>query len=422
MKTLSRRKIGISVLLALVLFYTLGTGFQFFYQFLYSIALVLIIGFLWAWLGLRGLEINLTRLSTRGQVGGYLDGRLQVINRNRMPKSWLEVTEVSDLPGYTSGRGIGLVKNQQRSWRIESYLARRGIYHTGQVEVRSQDPFGLFRMSRRFLEPQSFVVFPATLPLPDMDPRLANLPSDSRYIRRANHITPDSSSIREYNQGDSFRSIHWPYTARMNTLMVKEFDIGISSEAWVILDMYRGSHIGEDEVDNTEELGVTIAASMVTRLNELSIATGLAANAERPYVLRPDNSPSQISRVMEALAEMRAHGDTSLERFIYDLRPQFSRFNTVTIVTPSRRTEWIPALRRLQRQGVTVSVVYIDPVEFGADPDIQTPLESLHQNEISTYLVKRGDSLNEVLRAPIFVGTDLAEDAVQSTLVPEAAS
>ena len=203
--------------------------------------------------------------------------------------------------------------------------------------------------------------------------------------------------------------------------MVKEFDIGISAEAWVLLDMYRGSHLGEDEVDNTEELAVTVAASLIARISELSIAVGLAANAEASYVFRPDTSPSQLGRLREALAAMRAHGEISLERFIYDLRPRLSRFNTLTIITPSQHTEWIPALRRLRRQGVNVSVVYIDPEGFGARPELQSPQKFLHLSEIPTYAVKKGESLNEALRTPVPTGLLLAGDTEASLTTLEAA-
>ena len=167
---MSKRTIGILILLAVVAFYTLGTGFPFFFRFLYVISLVLVFGLFWAWVNLRGLEVRLNRLSHRGQVGGYLEGQVQVANRFRFPKSWLEVRELSDIPGYTTGRGIAMVRDQARSWRIQTYLARRGVFETGRVEVTSQDPFGLFRLSRRFLEPQPYVVFPASEPLPDLDP------------------------------------------------------------------------------------------------------------------------------------------------------------------------------------------------------------------------------------------------------------
>ena len=398
---LTKRKIGFLLLLGVVIFYTLGTGFTFFFRLLYVVGLLYALGLGWAWLNLRGIDVQLFRLGSRGQVGGNLEGRMQVFNRNRLPKSWLEVREVSDLPGYAGGRGIGLVKEQSRAWRTETYLARRGVFQVGQVEVTSQDPFGLFRLTRRFLEPEEYIVLPAAEPLPDLDPRLANLPSDSRYNRRSDHITPDSSTVREYAYGDSYRRIHWPSTVRLNTLMVKEFDIGISAESWVLVDMFQRAHLGYDEVDNTEELAVTVAASLVNRLTELSMPVGLASNSPQTNLIRPDSSPSQISRLMEALAVMRAQGRVPLERFLYDLRPNLSRFNTLTVITASGRTEWVTALAQMRRQGVTVAAVYVDPVDFGAPPEVASPLEALFNNEIPTYVVHRGRPVNEGLSTPV---------------------
>jgi uncharacterized protein (DUF58 family) len=187
----------------------------------------------------------------------------------------------------------------------------------------------------------------------------------------------------------------------MNTLMVKEFDMGMSAEAWVLVDMYRPSHVGEDATDNTEEAGVVIATSIINRLLELSMPTGLAANAEQAYVVRPDSSPSQLGRLMEPLAAMRATGNVTLERFIYDLRPHLTRFNSLTVITPSRHSEWIQPLQRLRRQGVNLSVVYIDPESYGGSANVQSPVELLFASEIPTYVVKKGQPLNEALLAPL---------------------
>ena len=399
---MSKRTIGILILLAVITFYTLGTGFSFFYRFLYVVALVLLFGLFWAWLNLQGLQVRLTRLSHRGQVGGYLDGQIQVVNRFRFPKSWLEVREVTDIPGYTTGRGIAMVRDQSRSWRIETYLARRGRFNTGVVEITSQDPFGLFRLRRRFLESEEYVVFPPTEPLPDLDPRFAFLPSDRRVTRRSDHITPESSGVREYVYGDSFRQIHWPYTARMNNLMVKEFDMGLSAEGWVLLDMQRSSHVGDDPVDNSEELSVKAAASLLTRFDELSMPVGLAVNGDQTWMMRPGYGPGHMGNLMEALAGVRARGNLTLERFLYDLQPHLSRFNSLTVVTPSRRTEWIPALNSLRRDGVNVAVVYVEPTDFGATADVQSPMDFLFSNEIPVYRVRRGQPLNEALSATVY--------------------
>ena len=53
----------------------------------------------------------------------------------------------------------------------------------------------------------------------------------------------------------------WPRRSYRNRS--KEFDLGLSADAWVVVDMQRTSHWAQDdEVNNTEELSVTIAASM----------------------------------------------------------------------------------------------------------------------------------------------------------------
>ena len=402
-------------------FYTVGTGFQFFYQFLYTLILMGVIGIGWALLNLRGLDVQLSRITSRGQVGEYLEGRVAIRNTNRLPKSWLEVTEFTDLPGNTPGRGIAMVKDQARTWRTDTYLSRRGLYRVGQVEVVGQDPLGIFRFRRLFGKPEPFIVFPATEPLPDMDLRLANLPSESRTSHSVSQITTDVSSVREYVHGDSFRRIHWPYTARMNTLMVKEFDLGQSADAWVLLDMQRSSHSSSnDDSDNTEELGVTIAASLISRLVELSMPVGLASNSDNTYIFRPDSSPEHQGRLFESLAQMRANGNVSLERYLYDMRSQLSRFNTLTVITPSARSDWVPALNDLRRKGVNVAVVLIDPREFGGSREQEFLVDYLFDNDIGTYTVKKGQSLNEALRMPLGRQEGLVSDRVQAGAVEAA--
>ena len=401
---MNRRTFGILALLVVVGFYALGTGFDFFFNFLYVLILVTGIGFSWAWLNLRGIELMVTREATRGQVGGYLLGQVSIINRTRMPKSWLEVAEATGPSAKTSGRGLALVRDQVRSWRIRTYLAKRGVFRSGKVQLVSQDPFGLFRLNREFVDPHSYIVFPAVEPLPNLDARFAGLPSDSRMTRHWEQITTDVASIRAYSEGDSMRRIHWPYTARMNELMVKEFDMGLSAEAWVLLDMHQDSHFGADldDVNNTEELSVTVAASIIGRLMDQSMPVGLAANGDRNHIYRPDSSAEQRGRLMEALAEVQARGQRTLQEFIYDIRSHLNQFNALTVVTSSVDTQWVAALNSLRQQGVVVAVVLVDRSSFGSPKNMDGPLEALKANLISAYVVRRGDNLNDALQVPVW--------------------
>ncbi|MCH8988782.1 MAG: DUF58 domain-containing protein [Chloroflexi bacterium] len=400
---MNRRALGMLVLLVVVAFYAFGTGFDFFFRFLYVLLLLTGIGFFWAWLNLRGIDLSVTREANRGQVGGYLVGQVSIINRTRLPKSWLEVAEATGPSADTSGRGLALVREQVRSWRVRTYLAKRGVFRSGQIRVVSQDPFGLFRLHREFLDPHPFIVFPAIEPLPDLDARFAGLPSDSRVTRRWEQITTDVSSIRAYTEGDSMRRIHWPYTARMNELMVKEFDMGLSAEAWVLLDMHEDSHFGveQDELNNTEELSVTVAASIIDRLMDQSMPVGLASNGDQEHIYRPDSSPEQRGRLMETLSEVRAHGQRPLQQFIYDIRSHLNRYNALTVVTSSIDTGWVASLNDLRRQGVKVAVVLVDRSSFGSPENMDGPVEALSANLIPAYVVRRGDNLNDALQVPV---------------------
>ncbi|MCI0800776.1 MAG: DUF58 domain-containing protein [Chloroflexi bacterium] len=400
---MNRRFIGMVVLLLVVAFYALGTGFDFFFRFLYVLLLVTGIGFVWAWLNLRGIDLRVTRDANRGQVGGYLVGQVSIVNRTRMPKSWLEVAEATGPSADTSGRGLALVREQVRSWRIRTYLAKRGVYPSGVVKLVSQDPFGLFRLHRDFLDPNPYIVFPAVEALPDLNPRFAGLPSDSRATRHWEQITTDVSSIRAYVAGDSMRRIHWPYTARMNELMVKEFDMGLSAEAWVLLDMNQYSHYGVDldDVNNTEELSVMVAASIIGRLMDQSMPVGFAANGDKEHIFRPDSSPEQRGRLMETLSAVRAQGRVPLQEFIYAVRSHLNQFNALTLVTSSVETQWVASLNDLRRQGVEVSVVLVDRSSFGSPTNMNAPLEALSANLIPVYMVRRDDKLNDALQAPV---------------------
>ena len=400
---MNKRFIGMVVLLLVVGFYALGTGFDFFFRFLYVLLLVSGIGFVWAWLNLRGIDLRVTRDANRGQVGGYLAGQVSIVNHTRMPKSWLEVAEATGPSADSSGRGLALVREQVRSWRISTYLAKRGMYHSGIVKLVSQDPFGLFRLRRDFIDPHPYIVFPAVEALPDLDARFAGLPSDSRATKHWEQITTDVSSIRSYVEGDSMRRIHWPYTARMNELMVKEFDMGLSAEAWVLLDMHHLSHYGieQDDVNNTEELAVTVAASIVGRLMDQSMPVGLAVNGDREHIFRPDSSPEQRGRLMETLSEVRAYGQITLQEFIYGVRSHLNQFNALTLVTASVEPQWVASLTHLRRQGVEVSVVLVDRSSFGSPTNMSVPLEALSANLIPVYMVRQGDNLNDALLAPV---------------------
>lgn len=394
-----KRAFVVAILLGLVFFGALSTGFDLYFRFAYVLALALLVGFLWAWVSLRWLEVEVQRRTTRAQVGGYVEERIRVKNLASLPKPWLEVEEMTDLPGHQTGQVISLRGSAFRSWRVRTLCLKRGVYYCGPIRVVGSDPLGLFRLERHFCGRQKVVIYPAIQELPHFPLLMASLPGEGRLYVRTHQATPLASSVREYMYGDGMNRIHWLTTARLGRLMVKEFDLGLSSNLWLLLDLHRDVQAGTG-IETTDELAVTIAASVAYRLARMGMAVGLAAYGDQRYFLPPDRGYPQLERLLEYLARARAEGSLPLEQAVQELDKHLSRYNTLLVITPSSRGEWAGALAELSRRGVRVTVVLIDSSSYGgASPS--AVLEQLIAHNITTFIVRKGQPLAEALRMPL---------------------
>lgn len=395
---------GILAIIGLVIaiFLGWGSGFAIYWRLAYVLLLAVLVGMAWSWLNLWRLEVTLERRATRGQVGVPLEGRIRIRNNTRLPRPWLEVEELTDLPDPHSGRVINMGSQDTRSWRHIVECNRRGVFTLGPVRVTSGDPFGLFRAKREFLGKQRLVVYPRAEPLPNLNLPYAGLPGDGRRSERSQHTTTQAASIRPYVQGDSVNRVHWPSTARIGNLMVKEFDQGISASVWLLLDMNQRAQVGEN-FDNTEELTVSIAASVATQLLRVGIPVGMAAYGDHPYLLRPDHSVGQGERLLELLALVRAQGTMAMGQAILNVEANLTRLDTLVLITPNTASNWIPSVGAVRERGIRMVSILVDPADFGGSGDTTAVMEQLFAHDIPTYMVKRGQNLAQALAAPLNV-------------------
>jgi uncharacterized protein (DUF58 family) len=167
--------------------------------------------------------------------------------------------------------------------------------------------------------------------------------------------------------------------------------------------MNDASHFGieADSVNNTEELAVSTAASIVNRLVDLEVSVGLAATGDRHHLHRPDSSPEHLGRLMEIFAEVRASGLTPLREYLYEVQSHLNQFNTVTVVTASADTNWLSSLAALRGRGVDVAAVVIDQAGFGAGSNVGSTLAAASANLVPVYVVRRGARIDDCLNSPV---------------------
>ncbi|MCH7625764.1 MAG: DUF58 domain-containing protein [Chloroflexi bacterium] len=369
-----------------------STGFGLFYRLFYILGLTLILSYIWNWMSLRKLEVEVERRTHRARVGDMVEERITLRNRSRLPKPTLEAEDLTDLPGYSSGMAVSLTSNSFRSWRTQTPARKRGVYRMGPVRVSNTDVFGIFRRERHFCGTDSLIVYPRTYDIPGFVVPPARLSGESSTRRRTHDLTPHASSVRDYAPGDSISRVHWPSTARLGRLMSKEFDLGQSSDVWIFVDLHMDVQAGELE-ESTDEYAVTIAASLAGKYLEQNLPVGLIAFGDRRYFLPAETGAGQFDRIMEYLAMSKAEGTTALESALPREEQIWGYHSSLIVITPSNRPEWAKAIREITKRRVRVAAVLVDGQSFGGLFETEAVIPHLYEAGVAPYLVRRGDDI-----------------------------
>lgn len=414
---LQRGRIALILWLAIIVA-ALATGRQLLFRLAYLVTAILVLSFLWTFLNVYWVRMVRQTRSRRTQVGRLMEERFVVRNTGLLPKLWLELRDGSTLPGHRASRVINsLAPRSYRGWLVRTRCLARGVYRLGPLTLASGDPLGLFRVERQLPATSTILVYPATVNLAAFEPPIGTLPGGDAVRRRAPYITTNVAGIRDYAPGDSFNRIHWPSTARLRRVMVKEFELDPLADLWVVLDMQGAVQVGKVKVDGaagvdvllgaaqefqlaptTEEYGITVAASLCKHFLELNRTVGLITHGgEGRRLIQADRGERQLNKLLEQLAIVRATGRVSLKQLLAAEERVFGRNTTVVVITPSTSEEWVNPLRDLGRRGVRTMAVVLDASTFGPAPSSLGVVSTLIANGIPCYTVTRGEALEQAL-------------------------
>ena len=150
-------------------------------------------------------------------------------------------------------------------------------------------------------------------------------------------------------------------------------------------------------MENTEEYGVTAAASIVARCRELGWPVGLIAQGDREYFVAANRNAATEERMMDMFAVARAEGRSPLDQVLMQAGDSITPPATLVVITPSTDIGWIRILRSFLGKQFRVAVVMIDADSFGMIGSARKAVGMLEEIGILTYLVQQGDDLATAL-------------------------
>lgn len=368
-----------------------------------ALASVLAMSYLWAWTLSRRVSIQRLRRYGWAQVGDILQERWIMHNDAWVPLLWAEVREFSDLVGYDATRAVGLPARSSHQWTTQGMCRMRGLYTLGPLVVTMGDPFGLFEVQLRDSHTDSFVVYPAVVPLFDLLHERGLDRGAGRASVRSLAFTTNASSVRPYMHGDALKQIHWRSTARRSlpgaeTLLVKVFDREPSGDLWIVMDMDRAVHVGEG-AESTEEYAVTLAASLASQAIHEGRAVGLITHTASPILIPPRKGYEQLWELLRVLAPVHAVSRMNLQDLLSLAMPALSRNMSVAVITPSADPGWFEGLGMLLTHGITPTVMLMDGSSFDGGPSVAGVRGALADLGVPSHVIGKGDGLRPDLRA-----------------------
>ncbi len=129
----------------------------------------------------------------------------------------------------------------------------RGIYKSGVESFVFYDLFKIFKARKKVEKYENYIVLPRKLVI---EPIIDTGDGDSETLSQ-NSFSLDKNafaSIREYNQGDAIKNIHWPMSAKHDTLMVKQMERSIGGSCIIIPDLNEYFPFEQDNAEATDSI------------------------------------------------------------------------------------------------------------------------------------------------------------------------
>jgi uncharacterized protein (DUF58 family) len=265
----------------------------------------------------------------------------------------------------------------------------RGRYAFEDVRAELSDPFGLETAVVPLPAPGALLVYPRLERLERLFSDSGARSHDGRRLLLRRPSGFELHSVREYEQGESLRRVHWPSTARRAQLMVKELEDAPRDEIAVLLDADARAVVG-----GSFDMQVRAAGSIVESYIRRGRRAVLVVNSERREVQHVHSPAADWRRALELLAAVEPTGRTPAARLLAEDDGPAARALELAVVTARIEAALVDRLvqRALSRR--KVSLVYVDPASFNGVKSAPEPaLLRLQAAGIAVAVLRAGDEL-----------------------------
>lgn len=298
---------------------------------------------------------------------------IEVTNQSRHAVSSLTIEQnVGERRLASSFPRLAAGQSAIRAYRLPTDT--RGTFQVGPVDLPRSDPFGMWRSVQILGSTDVIRVRPRIVklaPLAVGTSRIVEGPSSD--------ASPQGSitfhRLREYVIGDDLRLVHWPSSAHLGRLVVRQNVDTAQARTVLVLDLNTSGY-----GDGGFEQAVDVAASVVASMSGGRAPVELRSTS---MVIPGSSSPEHLHAIDDYLTDVTPDDSGSLLEQLLLLRATNGGTSLVA-VTGSISGEVLAALSVLRRRFDRIVVVSIvdAPTSYGAHPGVSI-LQCSDADEVS---------------------------------------
>ncbi len=348
----------------------------------------------WAWLVDGPVSLSVAAEPARATEGERVRLAIDVRRRSRAP-----------VGSMTANLRVGELGPRTCRLRVDRRIARgeidlgqlpRGVFTLEDPEIVVGDLLGLLSLTPSVDHDRaSIVVRPRLVELDGLFSDAGTTAGDGRRVLLRRAAGFDFHSVREHEQGESLRRVHWPTSARRGQLMVKELEDSATDGVVVVLDCDPSRQAGASP-SSSFDAAVRAAGSIVLAHVGRGRGAMLVSTGQGREIVRVRNAAADADGMLTALAAAKPDARDGLARFLASDHPWSSAGEVVVVTSTDDQAAFAQLLALSRRHGV--SVVWVDAPSFADRPTRAEPgMLRLAAHGIPTAVVRRTDDLAAVL-------------------------
>lgn len=308
----------------------------------------------------------------------------------------LNLKIIDEVPFQFQARNIEFIRNLsagEHSTLVYTLRpTKRGVYNFGSINIYASTSQGLISRRFTFASNTDVPVYPSIIQMKKFEffaisNRLSEL--GVKKVRKIGHQF-EFEQIREYVQGDDYRTINWKATARRGQFMVNQFQDEKSQNIYCLIDKGRAMKM---PFENLSLMDYSINAALV--LSNIAIRkydkAGIITFAENKVTVLPaERNVAQIEQIAHMLHSQKTrYLESNYEMLYTQVRRKINQRSLLILFT---NFESLSSMQRNLKYFKSLAKSHVLVVVFFENTEVKkllnTPSEDLEQVYIKTIAEK----------------------------------